>query len=121
MTGRKEKSSLIYVLDFGLSVKFKPTSGKINTALKKYKNLVGTARYASINAHKGLEQCRADDLESLAYMLIFLAKGQLPWEKIKIEDQNERYQVIKDKKVKLTPSAICAGLPSIFLNIIFFN
>ena len=79
---------------------------------RKYKDLVGTARFASINAHKGLEQCPADDLESLAYTLIYFAKGQLPWEKIKVENIKERCEIIKDKKAKLTPAAISAGLPS---------
>ncbi len=114
MIGRKDKSNTIYILDFGLSGKLKTIPFHRSVSIRKYKDLVGTARYASINAHKGMEQGRADDLESLGYMLIYLAKGQLPWEKLKEEDIRTRHELIRDRKTKIAPSAICAGLPSIF-------
>ncbi|MFS7999839.1 putative protein kinase CK1-CK1-Pl family [Helianthus anomalus] len=38
----------------------------------------GTIRYASVHAHLGRTGSRRDDLESLAYTLIFLLRGKLP-------------------------------------------
>lgn len=40
----------------------------------------GTIRYASVHAHLGRTASRRDDLESLAYTLLFLLVGRLPWQ-----------------------------------------
>ena len=40
----------------------------------------GTITYASVHAHLGRTGSRRDDLESLAYTLIFLIRGRLPWQ-----------------------------------------
>ena len=40
---------------------------------RKRRSLCGTARYASVNAHGGCTMSRRDDLENLAYVVIYLA------------------------------------------------
>ncbi|KRX09863.1 Protein kinase-like domain [Pseudocohnilembus persalinus] len=60
--------------------------------------MVGTARYASINSHLGIELSRRDDLESLGYCMVYLFKGFLPWQGIKANNKQEKYNKILEKK-----------------------
>lgn len=76
--------------------------------------MTGTARYASINTHLGLEQSRRDDLEAIGYMLIYLIKGKLPWQSLPGKYKSEKYQLIKDKKVSTSVESLCKGLPEEF-------
>lgn len=55
---------------------------------KNGRNLVGTARYASINSHQGRELSRRDDLESLAYVLFCFLLQELPWKVKKVLKNN---------------------------------
>ena len=54
VVGVKEQRNMIYVIDYGLSKKFLSKGQHI--PYKVGKSLTGTARYASINCHKGIEQ-----------------------------------------------------------------
>ena len=68
----------------------------------------------SINCHKSYEQSRRDDLESLGYMIIYLAKKSLPWSDIVDnlkENKKEQMKKILVKKIKTTPEELCLGLP----------
>ena len=75
------------------------------------KSLTGTARYASINTHLGVEQSRRDDIESLGYMMIYFLKGSLPWQGMVINDSKRRYDRIKKLKITLKLEDLCQGLP----------
>jgi serine/threonine protein kinase len=80
--GVADKKSIVYLIDFGLAKMFKhPTTG-VHIRFKQKKSLTGTPRFASIDNHKGCETGRKDDLESLAYILVYLLKGALPWQGI---------------------------------------
>lgn len=71
----------------------------------------GTVRYASVHAHLGRTLSRRDDLESLAYTVLFLLKGQLPWQGF--GGEHKGFLVCK-KKMSMSPEALCHGLPDAF-------
>ena len=61
--------------------------------MKKTNNIIGTANFASINAHEFNELSRRDDLESLGYMLIYFYFGKLVW---KDYSNNEIIKIMKN-------------------------
>ncbi|KAF9565445.1 kinase-like protein [Agrocybe pediades] len=81
-TGRA--AHMVNVIDFGLAKKFRDsrTSNHIPYKQDDFHG-VGTSLFAAINTHLGVESSRRDDLESLAYMLIYFIRGTLPWRKIR--------------------------------------
>lgn len=110
LIGIGSKSTSIYIIDFGLSKLYKDpiTNGHIPYAERK--NFTGTARYASISTHIGIEQSRRDDLESIGHMLIYFAKGSLPWQGLQATSKKEKYQKILNKKMVTGIENLCNGL-----------
>ena len=91
---------VIYLQNFYLCEKYKSNSTNKHAQLSFSKKIVGTERYGSINALRGLRQSRRDDLESLCYMLIYFFLGKLPWQGIKADNEKEKYKKLLDTKKK---------------------
>ena len=111
--GYKGKEKNIYLIDFGLS-KIIINNDKKNQYLlniKREKIVIGTVRYISMNAHLGNEQYKKYDLESLAYMMIYFIKGELPWQNLKAKSKKEKYSKIYQKKKQTVNSELCNFLP----------
>jgi serine/threonine protein kinase len=113
--GVNEKSRLVYMIDFGLAKKYRSSRTSVHIAYKNNKRLTGTARYASINALRGFEQGRRDDLESIGYVLLYLLRGSLPWQGLKIGQHQDRYSIIYEKKKSTSPEELCQGFPEQFV------
>ena len=106
------QKNIIYIIDFGLSSFF--IINKKHIECKESNKIIGTAKYASVNALQGIELSRRDDLESLAYMLIYFMKGNLPWEHIKEKNKIEKYKKILKIKKNTVPLELCENMPNEF-------
>ncbi len=90
---------VIYLQNFYLCEKYKSSKTNQHAKFKYTKEIVGTERYGSINALRGLRQGRKDDLESLCYMLIYFFLGKLPWQGLKASNEVEKLEnLLKEKK-----------------------
>jgi len=111
--GMGKRSHHLYLIDFGLAKKYMDKSTQ-HIPFRDGKSLTGTARYVSIATHKGMQQARRDDMESLGHVLIFLAKGSVPWQAVRSNNKNEKYEKIMAMKIATPPTVLCARLPNAF-------
>ncbi len=109
LIGCGDKSNIVYLIDFGLSKKYKDPKTHQHIPYRENRALTGTARYVSINTHLGIEQSRRDDLESIGYVLVFFLKGSLPWQGLK--NNQDKYGKIMEKKLQIPTEILCFGLP----------
>ena len=109
-----DNQNVIYAIDFGISERYIDQKTGKHIEYADGKSLTGTARYVSRNVHKGIEPTRRDDMESIAYMLIYLLKGNLPWAGIKCETKEEKYKKIYEKKKQISSDILCSGIPHEF-------
>jgi len=54
LIGLGKKSNVVYIIDYGLAKKYRDAKTHQHIPYRENKNLTGTARYASINAHLGI-------------------------------------------------------------------
>ncbi|OXA38975.1 casein kinase I isoform X2 [Folsomia candida] len=113
LMGVGDKCDQVHLVDFGLSNRFLDSQGQ-HTPYTEGNPMAGTARYASINAHTGIEPSRRDDLESLGYLLVYFLKKGLPWQNMKARDRTRLYKKIYDMKSSMGPKTLCKGLPDEF-------
>jgi len=103
---------IVYIIDFGLSRVYH--DGKRHREFRNKLNLTGTARYASLNAHKGLEQSRRDDLEASGYMLLYFLRGAMPWSGLPAPTKQEKFARIAQVKEETPLDSLCDGYPDCF-------
>ena len=94
---------LLYLIDFGMAKRIYRKEGQGQQG-QQGSPLIGSARYASLAAHRGEALGRRDDLISMMYSLMYVTNGgALPW-------QNYSEGEIQYIKENTTPAELCAEL-----------
>merc|ERR1711924_539988 len=115
LIGLGKKANQVHIIDFGLAKKYRDPKTQQHIPYREGKNLTGTARYASVNTHLGIEQSRRDDLEAVGYVLMYFNRGSLPWQGLKGNSKKEKYDRIMEKKMSTPVEVLCKHFPSEFV------
>ena len=114
LIGISSKQHIVYIIDFGLAKRYRDPKSGDHIKYRDNKNLTGTARYASVNTHLGVEQSRRDDIESLGFVMMYFNRGSLPWQGLRAKTKKEKYEKIRDKKLATSIEGLCKGFPDEF-------
>eukprot|EP01122_Echinamoeba_exundans_P008272 TRINITY_DN2718_c0_g1_i4.p1 TRINITY_DN2718_c0_g1~~TRINITY_DN2718_c0_g1_i4.p1 ORF type:complete len:471 (-),score=59.92 TRINITY_DN2718_c0_g1_i4:241-1653(-) len=111
LIGRNDDLGKLHLIDFGLAGQYRDANGR-HIPYNSSAHFHGTDKYASVNSHMKIESSRRDDLESVAYTLIYLVKGELPWQYV--TNKAIRRKRMGQMKMRIQPDELCAGLPRCF-------
>lgn len=112
--GRGSKSNQIFMVDFGLCKKYIDEETSEHVEFLEGQSVAGTVRFASKYALAGNTQSRRDDMIALGYLLIYFAKGTLPWAAIEANSSSQKIQQICTMKSTIEPEELCNKLPPEF-------
>ena len=120
VVGTGQNSNKIFLIDFGLAKRYMDDNTLEHIPYSENKSLSGTARYASINALRGIEQSRRDDLEALGYVWVYFLRGSLPWMGLQANGSTQKYRRICEVKMQTPVEVLCKGFPLEFIQYFYY-
>ncbi|CBY07277.1 unnamed protein product [Oikopleura dioica] len=117
--GLNHMSKTVMMIDFGIAKFFRKRNQPFDhidedTQCRRGRGIIGTPRYCSVHAHRGEHLSRRDDMESLAYVIVYFLKGKLPWQNIQVQGKFNKLEAIHDKKKNTSFNDYLAGFPKEF-------
>jgi len=107
------------LINFGIAMQYRDPATRVHTPSHQGCPFVGTPAFASVNHHLGIQSSRRDDIESLAYMLIYLLRGSLPWfgRNSSVLSQDTILKMKQDVTVK----ELCGDTPYVFTTFLKYS
>jgi serine/threonine protein kinase len=110
IVGDDDTMDTLHLVDFGITHRYRDARTHIHIPFHEGLPFVGTPAFASVNSHLGRELGRRDDLESLAYLLLYLLRGSLPW----FDGAPIRKSAILEMKQNISLDELCKSFPEVF-------
>jgi hypothetical protein len=109
----------VFIINFGISKEYCDISTRLHVPFHHNRHLTGTAAFASINNHLGVEPGCRDDLKSLTYMLIYFLRGSLPW----LTNDHEKLSssTMLKRKANTTIEVLCREIPVEFATMLIYT
>ena len=104
------------LINFGLARLFRNPATYLHIPFAANHSIVGTLTFASVNSQQGNSQSCRDDLESLAYTIIYSALGELPW----TSNSAGNKEAVFRKKTSIMVEELCEGLPAPFCKFVTY-
>jgi serine/threonine protein kinase len=108
---RPRSNAPLCLTDFGLARGFRDPATGEHIRQNGKARFTGTLKYASPNAHKGIELTRRDDLMSWFYSVVEMHSGKLPWDRV-----SDRREALVAKEAA-DAAELCEGLQPNFVRI----
>eukprot|EP00397_Hematodinium_sp_SG-2012_P010677 GEMP01010800.1.p1 GENE.GEMP01010800.1~~GEMP01010800.1.p1 ORF type:complete len:678 (+),score=110.15 GEMP01010800.1:37-2070(+) len=116
LMGLGEEREIMHIIDLGLAKRYYDGELDQHVTMKEGKGLVGTAKFASVNSHMGIELSRRDDMEAVGYVLIYFLRGSLPWQGLGVRNTKEQMHVeIMKNKLSTSIPDLCRVAPKEFV------
>jgi hypothetical protein len=101
----------LFIINFSLAQLFCNPTTYLHVPFTASHSIIGTLPFASVNGQQGNSQSRCDNLESLAYTIIYLVLSDLPWTR---NPAGNDLEAVLRKKTSIMVEELCEGLPAPF-------
>ncbi|KAK0233861.1 putative casein kinase-1 hhp1 [Armillaria fumosa] len=115
-------NSTIKIIDFGISKPLSQGPPSKYEPLKERRVIVGSLYWASLNSHNGIDLSHRDDLESSAYIALFLLRGHLPWKpRPREEFWLHSQEIVRHMKLSCSGKRLSEGFPVEFGDLLDYS
>src|ERR1700677_2006196 len=112
--GGGDHNDQVYIINFGLARMYRTPQTHLHILYNKNCHPTRTTAYVLINNHLDVEQSHCDNMESLAYVLLYFFHGSLPWLGVEPLTNQQQHNPILQQKMSLPLNFLGSAHPNKF-------